>query len=534
MNPTDLIGQKLGQYEVRELLARGSSSTIYRAYQPTMDRMVALKIVGQVPEKAMARIDKEVRILAGLQHPHIVAIFDYGVFEGSLYWVMPMFEGQSVMERLRQGVPLPLPEVNQIVTEIAAALDYAHQKGVVHRSVRPINILLDETGSAYLNSFSVNLNEEAAITGMGFVVESPQYMSPEQGSGQVLDGRSDIYSLTVTAFEMLTGAPPYPGDQPLTVLLQHINAPIPSIVERNPRLPEVLDSVIEKGMAKDRDQRYSTAGELAKAMDFALTHEPPIASQMQFGSVMIAKTGKSPQAVPPIFKTRRPRRIFISYSTRNRGLIEDLHEDLGSLGHPVWFDRELQSRGGQSWWDTILEQIRQAELFVFALTPESLASEPCSREYGYAAALHKPILPVRLVPMKTDTLPPALLQIQWVDYLDKKTALGLLHDSIENLAPPMALPADLPAPPAPPIPLINELWQRGTAAHDLSPREQLTLLFELEALLMEGESSDTARELLEAMKKRRDLTVQASQKITALEGQFLRGSKRGRWPFGRR
>ncbi len=533
MNPTNLTGQKIGPYEIREIMAHGSSSTIYRAYQPNMDRVVALKIVGQVAPEAMARTDKEVRVLAGLQHPHIVPIFDYGVYEGSLYWVMPMLEGRSVLERLKADGPLPPAEVSRIVSEIAAALDYAHQKGVVHRSLRPINILLGETGNAYLNAFAVDLNTDRAITGSGFQFESPHYMSPEQGMGLPLDGRTDVYALAVTTFEMLTGQPPYTADQPLTIIMKHMNDPIPSVVAANPHLPPALDAVMEKGMAKQRENRYGTAGEFAKALSTALEPAAFVPS-VQIGSVAIAKTAKAQPSPPPVLKTRRARRVFISYSTRNRKLVEQLQDDLGSLGHTVWFDRELQSRGGQSWWDAILEQIRQAELFIFALTPESLASEPCSREYGYAAALNKPILPVRLVPMKTDILPPALLQIQWVDYLDKSTALPLLHDSIEHLAEPSALPATLPQPPDAPIPPINELWQRGTRAEELVPREQLSLLFELEALLMEGESLDTARELLREMQKRRDLTVQASQKISTLEAQFFNDNKRGRWPFGRR
>jgi serine/threonine protein kinase len=277
----DLIGRQLGSYRVVAQLGKGGMAMVFKAYQPSMDRHVALKVLprhlAEDDPQFILRFQQEARVLAQLQNPHILPVFDFGETDGYAYLVMPLLSGGTLADRL-QGEPLSLSQVYAIVAQVGEALDYAHSRGVVHRDVKPSNVLMDERGNGLLSDFGVAKLVEGAqhFTQTGSIIGTPAYMSPEQGLGLKIDRRCDIYALGVILYEMVTGRVPYEAETPMAVLLKHINAPLPSPRDLNPALPEAVERVIFKALAKDPDERFSTAGELAQALRAALSSEAVI------------------------------------------------------------------------------------------------------------------------------------------------------------------------------------------------------------------------------------------------------------------
>jgi len=270
--------ERIGRYQIMELLGRGGQAAVYRAYDPTMQREVALKVLANtaaVDEKARQRFEREAHTIAALEHPNIVPVYDFGAYDEGLYIVMRLMKGGTLADRLSQG-PLNPAEALEVIRPIAAALDAAHKRGIVHRDIKPGNILFDEYGTAYLSDFGIARlgNATASLTG-SLILGTPYYMSPEQIQGHVpLDGRSDVYALGALLFQMLTGHVPYEGDTPAQALVRHLQAPIPRLADYRPELPEAYQAVIDRAMAKDRDARYPTAGALAADLAAAVNGRP--------------------------------------------------------------------------------------------------------------------------------------------------------------------------------------------------------------------------------------------------------------------
>lgn len=271
---SDLIGKTLGPYRILEQIGVGGMSTVYKAYQPSMDRYVAVKILphylSQDPEFAR-RFQREARAIARLEHAHILPVHDYGEYEGIAYIVMRYVEAGTLKERMAQG-PLPLDEIDRLVGQIGGALDYAHRLGVIHRDVKPGNVLMDAQGDTYLSDFGLARMMETTqqLTASGVGVGTPAYMSPEQGQGVKVDHRSDIYSLGVILYEMITGHVPYEAETPMGVVLKHISDPLPLPRTIVPNVPEAVEKVILKALAKDPAGRFQTAGEMVEALDIAV------------------------------------------------------------------------------------------------------------------------------------------------------------------------------------------------------------------------------------------------------------------------
>jgi serine/threonine protein kinase len=224
----------------------------------------------------LQRFEREVQVIAKLQHPRILPVYDYGELEGRPYLVMAYMSGGTIADRIKDG-PLPLDEVIRIVEQIAEGLDHAHRKGVIHRDFKPSNVLLDENGNAHLADFGIAKVSESTVqlTGSG-IVGTPAYMAPEMANQGIVTPAIDIYALGITTYEMLTGQFPYSGDTPLRVMMAHATAPIPNVRDLNPSVPPAVANVVRKAMAKDPDERYATAGEMATALRAAAEgrHEP--------------------------------------------------------------------------------------------------------------------------------------------------------------------------------------------------------------------------------------------------------------------
>jgi serine/threonine protein kinase/DNA-binding beta-propeller fold protein YncE len=263
------IGQNIGPYRVIERLGRGGMATVYKAYQPSLDRYVALKVLPAhlTDEPGFAeRFRREARAVAKLEHPHILAVHDYGQ-EGDLtYIAMRYVEGGTLKALL--GKPLDLPVIMHLIGQIAEALDYAHEHGVIHRDVKPSNVLLDRGNWTLLTDFGVARMVESTqqLTGTGVGVGTPAYMSPEQGQGKKVDRRSDVYSLGVVLYEMLTGRVPFEAETPLAVVWKHVNEPLPLPRSINPEIPEAVERVVLKALAKSPEDRFLVAGKVAGAV----------------------------------------------------------------------------------------------------------------------------------------------------------------------------------------------------------------------------------------------------------------------------
>jgi serine/threonine protein kinase len=270
----DLIGRPLGPYQVTAPLGEGGMAAVYKAFQPSMDRYVALKILPRYfasDPQFVGRFEQEAKVIARLQHPHILPVFDFGEADGYTYIVMPFVEGGTLADLL-EGQPLPLAQIERVIGQVGDALAYAHSRGVVHRDVKPSNILIDPGGNCLLTDFGVAKIVEgtAQFTRTGGIVGTPAYMSPEQIQGQELDGRSDIYSLGIVLYEMATGRPPYRAETPPAIFVKHLHDPLPPPRTLNPALPEEIERVILKALAKNRDDRHATAGDLVQAVRAAV------------------------------------------------------------------------------------------------------------------------------------------------------------------------------------------------------------------------------------------------------------------------
>ena len=274
----DLAGKMLGNYRVVERIGRGGMAAVYKAYQPALERHVAIKVIHQQltagDEQFLKRFQREARAVATLRHPNIVQVFDFGTQDDVSYMVMEYLEGHTLKAELNtlagRGETMPLAEVERTFQAVADALAYAHHQGMVHRDIKPANVMLTAKGEVILTDFGIaRIVGGTQYTATGAVVGTPAYLSPEQGQGERGDERSDIYALGVVLYEMVTGKVPFDADTPLAVIFKHISDPLPPPRQFNPGIPRALEQVILKAMAKSPDERYQTVSAMMLAVSEA-------------------------------------------------------------------------------------------------------------------------------------------------------------------------------------------------------------------------------------------------------------------------
>ncbi|MBI5030712.1 MAG: serine/threonine-protein kinase [Chloroflexi bacterium] len=268
------VGESVGPYKITEYIAQGGMATIFKAYQPTLDRYVALKVIHPALKEYqsfVARLKREAAIIAKLNHPNIVSVYDFGQADGLPYLVLQFVEGRTLKDVLREE-KLSSQQILNIIRPVANALSFAHDHGVLHRDVKPSNILINAEGHVYLTDFGlarITQSGESTLS-QDLMVGSPQYISPEQARGENVNASTDIYSLGVVMYEMFTRRVPFQGDTPYATILAHIGNPPPPPRSINPQIRPVVEQVLLKALAKEPKDRYRSTREMSKALENAV------------------------------------------------------------------------------------------------------------------------------------------------------------------------------------------------------------------------------------------------------------------------
>jgi hypothetical protein len=278
--PELLIGSEFIGYRIEEVIGRGGMGVVYRAYDLRLKRAVALKLIAPelaLDERFRKRFARESELAMSLEHPNVVPIHDAGDVDGRLYLAMRLVAGTDLRTLLRSQGALEPAHALAICRQVANALDMAHARGLVHRDVKPSNVLLDESRHVYLADFGLTrgFDEQVPPGVKGRSIGTPAYLAPEQIEAGPVDGRADVYALGCVLFECLTGSPPYRGGSTLEVAWAHLQAEPPAASRSRPRLDEAIDGVIARAMAKEPDQRYATCGAFASAAESALGFRQP-------------------------------------------------------------------------------------------------------------------------------------------------------------------------------------------------------------------------------------------------------------------
>ena len=292
-NPHVQVGAEFLGFRIEELIGQGGMGVVYRAYDLRLKRTVALKLVApelELDDRFRERFAQESELAMSLEHPNVVPIYDSGDADGRLYLAMRLVDGTDLRAVLREESTLAPPRALAICGQVAKALDAAHARGLVHRDVKPSNVLLDESEHVYLADFGLTrrLEEQGAHLREGRSLGTPAYLAPEQIGGAPVDGRADVYSLGCVLYECLTGETPFPRVSRLAVAWAHLEEEAPRASQRNRDLPEALDAVIARALAKDPDERFRTGAALVGAAERALGLGRPRASRVRNGVIAVA------------------------------------------------------------------------------------------------------------------------------------------------------------------------------------------------------------------------------------------------------
>ncbi len=296
-----------GRYRLDAQIGTGGMSTVYRAFDTVLERQVAIKLMHREiasDSDQLERFRREARAVAQLNHPHIVTVIDAGEDDNTPYIVFEYVEGETLKDRIRRHGRLPIQESIAYAIEIARALGVAHAGGIVHRDVKPQNVLLDEEGSAKVTDFGIarTLDQEG-LTADGRVLGTTDYVSPEQALGQPVGGQSDLYSLGIVLFEMLTGDVPFKGDNQVAVAMKHVREQLPDVQLRRPEVSSALAAVLDRATAKDTEQRYPDDRSLIADLEEVLAIETQRSGQSTGEATAVLRT------LPPSAQRRLPTRV---------------------------------------------------------------------------------------------------------------------------------------------------------------------------------------------------------------------------------
>jgi len=310
-----VIGTLISErYRLDEKIGSGGMSSVYRAFDPTLERWVAIKLmhsdISHDPDQ-LERFRREARAVAQLNHPHVVTVIDAGEDEGAPYIVFEYVEGETLKERIRRLGRLPVSEAVAYAIEIGRALEAAHASLLVHRDVKPQNVLIDPDGRAKVTDFGIARSLEAqGLTATGRVLGTTDYVSPEQALGHEVTGQSDIYSLGVVLYEMLTGEVPFRADTQVAVAMKHVRDPLPDVQRRRPEISASLARVVERATAKETQNRYQHVGEMVHDLEEVLAIEAARTGHTtgEATTVLQSLSGDTADFVPA--RLRRPKRVL--------------------------------------------------------------------------------------------------------------------------------------------------------------------------------------------------------------------------------
>jgi serine/threonine protein kinase len=359
MTSESLVGQTLDEYEIRDLIALGSISTVYEAAQPALKRSVALRVLNKDLRASPGFVNAfvyEAELLAQLEHPHILPIHDYGTANDISYMALRLMRGGSLKNRVQENGALPFQEGVTLTRQIASALDYIHSRGRVNGELSRANILFDGWGNPYIgNLFFANLQAG------GDEILAWSYAAPERWNGEAATPASDQYAFGVLVYYMLTGIKPFQA-RGNKLRDQHLNQAPPLPQSYRPDIPLAVNEVFNRALAKAPADRYPTV------MDFARAVENAIQSS--------------------------PKHLFVSYSRRDKDYAAQLTDHLAENGFTVWIDSQIEY--GDTWFAEIEEAIKTCEAFILLMTPEAYKSEWVQKEILLAKRDKKPIFPLLL------------------------------------------------------------------------------------------------------------------------------------------
>jgi serine/threonine-protein kinase len=333
----DLIGKDFGNYTVTEEIGKGGMAVVYKGRQASMNRDVAIKVMSKEHAKNelfVARFKNEAQFIAGLEHAHILPVYDFGEKDDVLYIVMRFLSAGDLSDLIPEE-GMEIGQAVDIFSQIASALEYAHSKGIVHRDLKPSNVMLDDQGNAFLTDFGIakSLTADTNLTATDNVVGTPTYMSPEQGLGEAIDGRSDIYALGAMLYEMLAGRPPFESDNPMSMMLKHINEIPESPTSMREDIPTPIETVVLRALAKEPEDRYQSAAQMAQELQnaYALSEgRTPVSStppenfmataafaKVDDGTIQLDNAQPSAETMPsPVAAASPPRTMGDAAATR--------------------------------------------------------------------------------------------------------------------------------------------------------------------------------------------------------------------------
>ncbi|NJN96804.1 MAG: protein kinase [Anaerolineales bacterium] len=429
-----LIGKQIGKYLLQELLGEGGMGQIYKARHPTLERDVALKLIHlyRVSDSTVVdRFRREARVVAALRHPGIVQVYDFDIDakHDIFYMVMEFVQGESLAHRLvsidAQGGRLPLAEALRLMRLITEAVAYAHNQGVIHCDLKPDNVMLNRDDQPILTDFGISkFVSGERLTSTSDILGTPHYMSPEQGTGRwKIDARTDVYSLGVMLYELTAGQLPFSGDTSMSIMFKHINDQPPSPRTINPGIPESVEQIIQKAMAKDPAWRYPSAQEMLAALE------------------ALSPT----QAIQPV--DTEPASLFICYKPHaepDESIAAHLYQMLSSRGHQVFIDPIYPT--GETWVEQVDRQIKASDFFIVLLSKAAAESEMIQIEvnqaYDYYMLHEKPhLLSVRiasegLLPYAIPAFLEPLHYVDWQSEADNAHVVEEILSAIAGQLPP--------------------------------------------------------------------------------------------------